>query len=147
MAEIADRMTVAAAPATVWAAIQSPSTHASWHPFASEIKGVHALGEVRRCSVDLRGKPGATRETCTTYDAERAIGWRIEEDSSGFSRMVAEWTSGFRLDADGDATLVTAWSDFRPRWFVRPMLPMIRRRFHHAQREILDGLRGYVERA
>ena len=147
MAEIAHKTKVTAAPASVWAAIESPGTHATWHPFASEIKGTHGLGEVRECTVQVGGKVGTTRERCTTYDAGRAISWRIDEDSSGFSRLVADWTSGFRLDPDGDATLVTAWSDFQPKWFVRPVLPLIRRKFHQTQREILDGLRRHVEAA
>ena len=40
---------------------------------------------------------------------------------------------------------VTARSMFRPRnVLVRATLPLIRRRFHRVQREILDGLGQYV---
>ncbi len=145
MREIADTLTLGAPASAVWAAIESPDEHAKWHPFATAIKGAHALGEVRECSVLIRGSPGTTRETCITYDAGQAITWRVDADSSGFSRMVTEWTSGFRLAQDRESTVVTAWSNFRPKWFVLPMLPMIRSKFHQTQREILAGLRLHVE--
>jgi hypothetical protein len=108
VAQIADTVTLVAPASAVWVAIESPDEHVMWHPLASAIKGAHALGEVRECSV-------------------------------------TKWTSGFRLAQDGESTVVTAWSNFRPKWFVRPMLPMIRSKFHQTQREILDGLRLHVE--
>jgi hypothetical protein len=138
---------LAAPPQDVWTAIKAPDEHGTRHPFATAIKGVHKLGEVRECGVLVGGKPGTTRETCTAYDRGRAITWRIDADSSGFSRMVHGWTSGFRLKHEHDSTVVTEWSDFRPKWFVRPMLPMIKRRFHQTQQQILDGLRRHVEGA
>jgi hypothetical protein len=145
--EIVDSLRLAAQRLNVWTAIEAPDEHATWHPFATAIKGAHALGEVRECDVLLGGKPGTTRETCTAYDPGRAISWRIDADSSGFSRMVHGWTSGFRLTDEQNSTVVTAWSDFQPKWFVRPMLPMIKRKFHQTQQQILDGLRRHVEGA
>ena len=118
MAEIADTVTLAAPASAVWVAIESPDEHVMWHPFASAIKGAHALGEVRECGVLVGGKAGTTRETCTVYDTGQAISWRIDADSSGFSRMVTDWTSGFRLVQEAESTVVTAWSNFRPKWCV-----------------------------
>lgn len=109
------------------------------HPFASAIEGTHALGQVRECTVVVGGKPGTTRETCTDYGVGRAIAWRIDADSPGFSGMVTDWRSGFRLNDDGGGTVVTAWSNFRPKWFVWPLLPVIRRKFQQTQQEILKG--------
>jgi hypothetical protein len=147
MTEIADSLRVAAPQLDVWRAIEAQDQHARWHPFATAIKGVHALGEVRECDILVGGKPGTTRETCTAYDPGRAISWRIDADSSGFSKLVHGWTSGFRLQHEQDSTVITAWSDFRPKWFVRPMLPMIKRKFHQTQQQILDALRRHVEAA
>jgi hypothetical protein len=43
------------------------------------------------------------------------------------------------------ATRVRAESVSRPKLLTRLMTPVIRRKFHQAQRAILDGLRQHVE--
>jgi hypothetical protein len=60
--------------------------------------------------------------------------------------MVTDWRTVFSLQPQGpDATLVRAQSLFRPRMPARLMAPVIRRKFHQAQRAILDGLRQHAE--
>jgi carbon monoxide dehydrogenase subunit G len=148
MQDIADEVTVNAPLALVWKAIQDPGEHVAWHPFATRIDGEHALGAVRTCAVQVGRKPGTTRERCTAYDGASTIMWTVEHDSSGFSRMVADWRTGFSLAPQGpDATRVRAVSQFRPKGpVVRVMMPAIRRKFHQTQRAILDGLKQHAER-
>jgi uncharacterized protein YndB with AHSA1/START domain len=144
--EIKDQLAVAAAPAAVWAAIKDPSAHAAWHPFVTEITGAHEAGADRICSVNLGGKASRTREYCIVEQPKQRIIWRIEDDTSGFSRMVSEWTAGFSLTPTDGGTLVTAQSAFRPRnALVRLMMPMVRRKFHQAQKAILAGLKDFTE--
>jgi Polyketide cyclase / dehydrase and lipid transport len=146
MVEITDEVSVRAAVERVWAAIQDPGEHVAGHPFATRIEGAHTLGATRECSVVVGGKPGTTRERCTGYEQARAIVWSVEQDSSGFSRMVSDWRAGFSLEPQGSgATLVTALSLFTPRLPARLMMPVIRRKFHQTQRAILDGLKQYTE--
>jgi polyketide cyclase/dehydrase/lipid transport protein len=147
MEDIADE--VRKAPVErVWEAIQDPGEHAGWHPFVTAIKGEHALGATRKCSVLVRKKPGTTEERCSTRDEARQIMWTVEQDSTGFSQMVSDWSAGFSLEPQGPGTTrVTAQSLFRPRrFYVRLMMPGIRRKFHQTQRAILDGLTQHVER-
>jgi uncharacterized protein YndB with AHSA1/START domain len=148
MHDITDEVTINAPIASVWKAIQDPGEHVTWHPFATGIDGEHAPGAVRTCTVQVGRKPGATRERCTSYDEPSTIMWTMERDSSGFSRMVADWQTGFRLTAlDPGATRVQAVSQFRPKGpVVRVMMPAIRRKFHQTQRAILGGLRQHAER-
>jgi uncharacterized protein YndB with AHSA1/START domain len=148
MEDITDQVVVQAPVDRVWAAIQDPAEHVKWHPFATHIEGAHALGSTRTCSVLIGGKPGTTRELCSAYDEARAIVWTVEQDSSGFSRMVSDWRTGFSLQVQGSgATRVTAQSLFTPkRLLARMMMPVIRRKFHQTQRAILDGLRRHAER-
>lgn len=147
MADITDEVVVKAPAGRVWKAIQDPGEHVAWHPFATRIDGEHALDSVRECSVLLGNKPGRSRERCCAYDEGSAIMWAVEQDGSGFSRMVADWQTGFSLHAQGpDETRVRAHSQFRPRPLVRIVMPVIRRTFHQTQRTILDGLRRHVER-
>jgi uncharacterized protein YndB with AHSA1/START domain len=145
--EIADEVVINAPVARVWAAIQDPGEHAAWHPFATQIVGEHALGATRTCSVLIGGKPGTSQERCSAFDESARIAWTVERDSSGFSRMVSDWSSGFTLRPAGEAaTKVRAESVFRPRGLlVRLMAPVVARKFHQTQRAILDGLRQHVE--
>ena len=142
---IEDQLHLDAQPPAVWEAIEDREAHAGWHPFVTGMEGEHRLGAERRCAVVVGGKPGETRERCVEADPERAITWAIEGDTTGFSRMVSDWQAGFMLAADGDGTTVTARSTFRPRnVLVRALLPLIRRRFHRTQREILEALAQYL---
>lgn len=145
---IADEVFIEAPVGAVWQTIADPAVHAAWHPFVTEISGVHELGEVRSCSVLIGKKVGRTRERCVEYAAEQRIVWEIEEDSSGFGKMVSEWRAGFALSEQDGGTVVLAESTFVPqRLPVRMMLPLIRRKFHSTQRSILEGLKASAETA
>jgi hypothetical protein len=143
--EIKDQLALSVDPRTVWAAIKDPHAHAAWHPFLTEIKGAHEADAERVCSVNLGGKTSRTRERCIVQQSEQRIVWRIDEDTSGFSRMVSDWTAGFSLAPTESGTLVTAESAFRPRNpLVRLVMPIVRRKFHQTQKAILEGLRKYT---
>lgn len=143
---IADELRLDAPVDVVWHAIEDPAGHARWHPFVRTISGGHELHETRSCSVLIGNKEGTTKERCVEREEAARIAWAIQEDSTGFGRMVSGWRSGFTLAERGGATIVTAHSTFRPNnVLVRAMLPMIRRRFHQTQRAILRSLQEAVE--
>jgi uncharacterized protein YndB with AHSA1/START domain len=145
---ITDETSINAPITSVWEAIQRPAEHARWHPYLSRIDGEHELGQARECTVLVRRKQGRTRERCVEFEAGHRIFWEIEEDSTGFARMVSGWRAGFSLEERDGATAVSAESRFRPRNIaVRAMLPVIRRKFHQTQRDILGGLEKAVARA
>jgi uncharacterized protein YndB with AHSA1/START domain len=143
---IADDIHIDAPIAAVWIAIEDPATHTRWHPFVTEIAGRHELEQIRTCSVLVGKKHGQTRERCVEHDHGRRIAWAIEEDSTGFARMVTGWHAGFALTSSDGGTIVTAESTFRPRnLLVRAMLPIIRRKFHQTQQAILSSLKDSLE--
>jgi uncharacterized protein YndB with AHSA1/START domain len=143
---IADELLLDAPIDVVWHAIEDSAAHARWHPFVITIDGGHELHEIRSCQVQVGGKEGSTKERCVERAERERIAWAIEEDSTGFARMVSSWRSGFGLAERDGATVVTAHSTFRPNnLLVRAMLPVIRRKFHQTQRAILRGLRDAVE--
>jgi uncharacterized protein YndB with AHSA1/START domain len=143
---IADELRLDAPIDVVWHAIEDPAAHARWHPFVSAIAGGHELHEVRSCSVQVGKRRGSTQERCVEREEGARIGWAIEEDTTGFGRLVSGWRSGFSLAERGGATIVTAESTFRPsNVLVRAMLPVIRRKFHQTQRAILRSLQEAVE--
>jgi uncharacterized protein YndB with AHSA1/START domain len=144
---ITDETTINAPIAAVWEAIHSPAEHARWHPYLSQIDGGHQLGQTRECTVLAGKKNGRTRERCVEYEAGHRIVWVIDEDSTGFGRMVSDWRAGFSLEERDGITAVSAESRFRPRNIaVRAMLPLIRRKFHQTQQNILGGLKNATTR-
>lgn len=145
---IQDQIVVNAAIHKVWEAIRDPAIHAEWHPFVTHISGEHELGAMRKCDVRVGNSPGHTEERCSSYEEGRMIIWSVEKDSTGFSRMVSNWAAGFALEARGaNVTAVTAQSTFLPKnFFVRLMMPLIRRKFHQTQRVILSRLREFIEK-
>lgn len=143
---IEDRIEIDASRLEVWQAIEDPAVHARWHPFVTGIEGEHRLGEVRTCSVIVGRKHGETKEHCVVEEPLSRIAWLVEEDSTGFGRMVSNWRAGFSLTERGAATVVAAESAFEPNnLLVRAALPMIRRKFHRTQRAILTALKASVE--
>jgi hypothetical protein len=112
----------------------------------TEVAGEHHLGQVRTCSVVVSGKHGQTKERCVVEEPASRIGWSVEEDSTGFGRMVLNWCAGFSLTPCDGKTLVSAESSFEPNnMLVRAMLPMIRRKFHQTKRAILAALQESLE--
>jgi uncharacterized protein YndB with AHSA1/START domain len=146
--EITDEVVVNASGSQVWKAIRDPARHAEWHPFVDSIRGEHAPGASRRCAIRVGKKAGETREHCSAFEEEQRILWQIDEDSTGFLRLVSDWTAGFVLEPAGSgATRVKAQSAFvRKNPLLVLMLPMIRRKFHKTQQAILAGLKQFVER-
>jgi uncharacterized protein YndB with AHSA1/START domain len=143
---IEDEIAVNASPAQAWEAIKNPARHAQWHPFVTAIDGEHRLGQLRTCSVIVGKKTGQTSERCVEDEHERTIVWAIDHDTSGFSKMVTDWQSGFTLHQRDGATWVTAHSAFGPRnILIRALSPVITRKFHRAQRAILAGLKASAE--
>lgn len=144
---VEDTLAIDASALEVWHALEDPAAHARWHPFVTEIAGDHRLGQVRTCSVVVGGKHGQTKERCVVEEPASRIAWSVEEDSTGFGRMVSNWRAGFSLSERGDATVVAAESSFEPKnLLVRAMLPIIGRKFHQTQRAILAALRESLER-
>ena len=145
---ITDEALIDAPPDEVWAAIKDPGTHARWHPFVTAISGEHRLGATRSCSVIVGKKTGETKERCFEDEQERRLSWAIEEDSTGFSRMVSDWRASFSLQALDGTTRVSAESVFEPKSaLIRLMSPLVKRKFHQAQQAILAALKQAAENA
>jgi hypothetical protein len=60
----------------------------------TDIAGEHELDHVRTCSVLVGNKHGQTTERCIEHDDGNRIAWKIEQDSTGFGRMVSDWQAG-----------------------------------------------------
>jgi uncharacterized protein YndB with AHSA1/START domain len=146
---LTDATTIAASIDKVWEAIENPDRHARWYPFVEQIDGDHHADSMRTCTVLVGTRRATTVERCTEREDGRKLVWRIESDTTGFSRMVSDWTAGFAIERDGpDKTRVLAQSVFTPAKLSAYVLgPILRRKFHQTQRIILASLEQYVEDA
>jgi hypothetical protein len=121
---IADGLRSTRRSASCWRAIADPAAHARWRPFVTTIAGGHELHRIGWCSVQVGKTKGSTKESCVEREEGARTAWAIEEDSTGFGRMVCGWRSGFSLAQRDGATIVTAHSTCRPNdLVVRAMLP------------------------
>ena len=99
-ARIVDELYINAPLAKVWRVIEDRDAHARWHPFVTEIRGPHQLGQVRTCSVAIGKRPRQTTERCVEHENGRRIVWAIEHDTTGFGGMVKGWRAGFPCALD-----------------------------------------------
>ena len=145
--DVRDQLAINAPKAEVWEAIKDPVVHTRWHPFTTKIEGLHERGATRKCDVIAGKKRGVTEERCSTFEEGKKILWRIEKDTTGFSKMVSDWETGFSLESRGpESTLVEAQSTFEPRGLlVRLTAPLVKKKFHDTQQKILGGLKQFVE--
>ena len=85
------------------------------------------------------------RSAASSEEPPSRIAWLIEEDSTGFGRMVSNWRAGLSLTERGAATIAAA-DTFRPsNLLVRAMRTIIRRKFHRTQQPILAALKESLE--
>jgi hypothetical protein len=131
---IEDEVHVDASALELWEVIKDPARHAQWHPFVTEISGEHELGAREDVRGDRRQEGRETKERCVEEEHASRITWTVEEDATGFGRMVSGWRAGFALQQRDGATVVRAYSTFEPHnLLVRATIPIIRRKFHQTR--------------
>jgi hypothetical protein len=97
---IVDELLVDAPIDVLWRAIEDPAEHGAGTRCCVLSKvGTSCTGS---CTVPVGRGHGTTRERCVERQEGARIVWAVEEDSTGFGRMVSDWRSGFSL-AERDA--------------------------------------------
>jgi uncharacterized protein YndB with AHSA1/START domain len=78
----------------VWDIVQDSALLPSWMPnvdythITSDQRQM--VGEVRQCGVHLAGRSGQLVERCVEFAPQQRIAYRVQQDSFGFARMIAE---------------------------------------------------------
>lgn len=138
-----------APPERIWALLEDSTRLADWAPMVKRTTGKReALGAVRECDVEFDGKPGRVVEQCVQYDPCRAIGWRMTEDSFGFSRMLDDLGFDFVLHSVGTRTTrVVNTTYFHPKNLLAKLLGtlMMRRNFRRLRQRLLANLKRLAE--
>jgi hypothetical protein len=122
---------------------------AEWMPVVTYTDGdQESLGRGRTCSVNFEGRSGEVVERCVVFERPQRIGWLLESDTLGFSRLLKNFAFDFVLQPiDGGRTRVINTSYFEPRGPVARLAIAftIRRNFGAIRRRALAGIKRLVE--
>jgi len=113
-----------------------------------ESGGRERVGAVRTCAVDFGGKTGQTVERCIESVPNRTLAHRIEEDSFGFSRLLADFWFSFSLEPESlEATRVRIETHYDPNGIGGHLMSalMAKRQFRHVRKTALSNLKHLAE--
>jgi hypothetical protein len=132
---------------TVWNILLDSRLLPTWAPVVREVEACDTTGEsvgaVRRCRVELAGKPGAMVERCIGLEPGRHIAYLVEDESFGMRRILADYGFTISLEPLGtDRTRVTIESFYTPRNAAYSLMNAIfmRPRFRRVVDDLLAGL-------
>jgi carbon monoxide dehydrogenase subunit G len=145
----ASEIVIHASPEKIWALLEDSTRLAEWVPMVKRTTGKREmLGAVRECEVEFDGKPGRVVEKCVACDPFRKIGWRMTEDSYGFSRMLDDLGFDFVLEPAGpQETRVVNTSYYRPKGLLAKLMGalMMQPKFRKLRERVLANLKRLAE--
>jgi uncharacterized protein YndB with AHSA1/START domain len=131
----------------VWAILEDSASLPQWAPaveqVTSRVAGPEELGSVRECRVDFAGRTGTIVERCVDLVPNSRIGYLVDDDSLGFSKMFADY--GFTItltDAASRRTRVVMDTYYTPRNVLTKAMNVLvmRRKFRKTVDAILQRL-------
>jgi carbon monoxide dehydrogenase subunit G len=140
---ITESIRISRPPEDVWAVVSDIDTHTTWRPALVEFRQVSdgPLGVGSRIREVLRfGKREIEiDDVVTRFDPPRHFGLR-----GGWK--AADFEVDFRLEPDGDGTLVTMdWPLYPKSLPMRVAAPVLKGTMRRATAEELEKLKAYVE--
>lgn len=83
----------------IWNVLIDGSQLSDWMPIVKHTtSGTESLDVVRSCEVDFEGRVGKVKERCVMLEEFDKIGWEMEEDTLGFSKMYSNFGFSFELE-------------------------------------------------
>lgn len=138
--------------AVVWAILEDSASLPQWAPAVEDVTrrapGPEDLGSVRECRVDFAGRKGTIVERCVELVPNTRIGYVVDDDSLGFSKMFAEYGFTISLNNAGrQRTSVVMDTYYTPRNVLTAAMNavMMRRKFQKTVDAILKGLGRLAE--
>lgn len=136
-----DEIVIAAEPRVIFSILDNSQLLPKWMPAVKSTNGAQeSLGALRHCSVCFDGRDGCVVEECVKYDPPHAIGWRLKEDTLGFSGMLKYFTFDFVLQPVGpSSTRVVHSSYFEPQNLIAKLIaaPVLRPNFRSIRQHVL----------
>ncbi len=146
----ADEILIDASPHEIFAILEDSQRLPEWTSVLSSTGSREMPGAVRECEVDLDGKRGSVVERCIESNRPRYIGWAMEQDTFGFSRLVSDFGFSFTLKPAGDGkTRVRNETYYKTRHPLAAAMnaTVMRRKFRGARRRWLANLKRLSEDA
>jgi uncharacterized protein YndB with AHSA1/START domain len=144
-----DEITVNSGAERVFALLADARRLPEWMPVVTHSDGEQeSLGQARRCSVNFQGRSGEVFERCVVFEPPSRIGWLLESDTLGFSRLLKNFTFDFVLHPlEAGRTRVVNTSYFEPAGLVARLIIAValRRNFAVIRRSALAGIKRLVE--
>ena len=133
---------------TIWEILADPQRIPDWVPMVRSVDTPEgqreSVGALRRCRVDMNGRPGEVVERCIACRPNETLSHMLVHDTIGFGRMLSDFGFTFSLQpADGGATRVALETYYAPRGLSGRVLNavMLRRKFAGLRRAMLSNLR------
>jgi len=145
-----DEIVVNAPPDRIWDILEDGPRLPEWMPIVKRKTGQREImGAERSCEVEFGSKAGRVVERCVESVPRQRIAWRMEEDTFGFSRMLADIGFSFTLDPQDDGTtLLRNESYYRPKTLASRIMSalMMKRKFHRVRETALRNLKRLAEK-
>lgn len=143
---------IAAPRDRVWAVVADSRLLPNWAPPVKTVEridsGDEGVGATRLCHVEFGGRRGKMTERCVEFEPAFRVGYVVDDDSLGFSRMFADYGFTITLEDSGDgASRARTDTYYTPRnWIFGLMNALVmRRRFATTVEQMLVGLKRTSE--
>jgi len=139
---------------SVWSILQDSTLLPQWLPNVTHTdiisERTEAGDEVRSCAVDLVGQKGRLIERCVDFVPMQRIAYRIEEDTFGFHRLLAELGYVMQIQPTGaNTTHVQLEYLYQPKGLLTGLLNllMIKPKWKQLCGDMLKGLKALAEKS
>ena len=135
---------VDAAPEAVWPAFADEEAWTQWFAGVREVRftspAPHGAGSTRFVHVE----GFRVNERLLAFDVDRRFAFRVENANLP---MLVAMVEVITLEPVGAGTRVVYRQALRPKWWFRPLLPILRRQMESGLRRGLAGLGPWVAKA
>lgn len=138
-------------PQEVWSVLIDGTKLSSWMPIVKHTTGsTESMNAVRSCDVNFNGKNGKVSERCVLFEKHKNIGWEMEQDTFGFSKMFSHFGFSFELvPINETSTKVINKGYGNPRNILASLMNffMMKRKSSGIREKALMGLKRVLEAA
>lgn len=133
----------------IWSVLIDGRQLSDWMPIVKHTtSGTESLDVMRSCEVNFEGREGKVKERCVMFDEFDKIGWEMEEDTLGFSKMFSNFGFSFELERIGsDSTRVVNKGFSNPKNVFATLMNlfMMKRKSSQIRQRALLGLKRVAE--
>jgi len=145
-----DEIIILASKEEIWSVLIDTPALYEWMPIVKHSDGTkECLNAVRSCDVDFEGRKGKVHERCVLFEENKRIGWGMEYDTLGFSKMFNDYGFSFDLEEINPmATKVINKGYSTPKNIFASLmnLLMMKKKASQIRKTALQGLKKLAEK-